>query len=81
MEVIKTNTGKQFDCDYVSVVPAVRTAYIRVQNTDIATVATVFGDTAETSALLWGDIRIEGYTRLAAIIPEGKTIRINLKEE
>lgn len=80
METIRTRTGKQFDCDYVSVVPSIGTVYIRVQNTDIATVATVFSDTSETSALLWEDIRIEGYTRLAAIIPEGKTIRINLKE-
>lgn len=81
MEKLITATGKQFDCDSVATIPEMGIAYIRVRNVDMPTVATVFGNPAETIQLWYEGQYIAQHTKLAALIPEGNTIRVNLKKE
>lgn len=81
MEKLITATGKQFDCDSMVMIPEMGIAYIRVQNVDMATIATVFGNPAETMQLWYEGQYIAQYTKLTALIPEGTTIRVNLKKE
>lgn len=81
MEKITTATGKQFDCDYVSTIPEMGIAYVRVLNSDMPTVAAVFGNPAETVQLWYDGTYIAQHTKLSALIPEGDAIRVNLKKE
>jgi len=81
MEKIKTATGKEFDCDYVSVLSTPKWAYIRIYNTDIGTVATVFSNPAETKTLTFGAITLDGYTRMRNLVPESNCIRVTLEKE
>lgn len=81
MERMKTASGKEFDCDYVSTMPSPARAYIRVRGVPIGTVATVFSDPEETRQLQFGAETIEGHTNLIALVPEGNAIRIVLGKE
>lgn len=81
MEKLKTATGKEFDCAYVSVLPDLNRCYVVVSNADIATVASVFSDPAETATLTHGETVVGDYTKLLAILPEEGDIRINLRKE
>ncbi len=81
METIKTATGNAYPCDYLSVIPYPAQAYIRILNTPLATVATVFGDPAETAALEYGEYNLTGYTHLVAIIPEVDAVKVCLGKE
>lgn len=77
-ERVLTHSGKQFDCDYLSTIPTPPRMYIRICNAQIANIAVVFSDTSETDLITYGDVVIEGYTQLIAIIPEGDVIRVVL---
>lgn len=81
MEKIKTATGQEFDCDFVSSMLFPSRTYIRVCGAPIGTVATVFSSKSETTSLRFGDNVIEGYTNLVAIVPESDAIRIVLGKE
>lgn len=81
MEKLKTATGKEFDCDYFNPFPPVSQVNLRVMNTPLTTVATVFGDPSET-VQLWCDGQYAAqYTKLVAIVPEGNAIRVVLGKE
>lgn len=81
MEKLKTATGKEFDCDYFNPFPPVGQINLRVMNTPLTTVATVFGDPSET-VQLWCDGQYAAqYTKLVAIVPEGNVIRVVLGKE
>ena len=81
MDILKTATGKEFDCDYFNPFPPVGQVNLRVLKTSLATVATVFGDTSET-VQLWCDRQYAAqYTKLVAIVPEGNAIRVVLGKE
>lgn len=81
METVKTATGKIFDVVSVTTLPEVRIAYIRVANSSLADVASVFGNPSETVKLWYNGAYMANYTRLDAIIPEGNIIRVNLRKE
>lgn len=81
MEKLKTATGKEFDCDYFNPFPPVRQTNLRVLNTDLVTVATVFSDPDETVQLCHGVQCASQYTKLVAIVPEGDAIRVVLGKE
>lgn len=81
MEKLKTATGKTFDSDYLATIPYPAQAYIRVLNTPLATVATVFSNPAETVQLLHGEYYLAHYTRLVAIVPEQEAIKVVLAKE
>lgn len=82
MEKLKTATGKEFDCDYFNPFPPVGQTNLRVLNTPLTTVASVFSDPNETVQLYCGDgdgmQYASQYTRLVAIVPEGNAVRIVL---
>ena len=81
MEKLKTATGKTFDSDYLATIPQPAQAYIRVLNTPLATVATVFCDPMETVQLLHGGCYLANYTRLVAIVPEQGAVKVVLAKE
>jgi len=78
MEILKTATGKEFYSDYIAVIPHPEQAYIRVLDTDITTVASIFSNPDETVQLWHGDHHLTDYTKLVAIIPEASAIKICL---
>ena len=81
MEKLMTATGKEFDCDYFNPFPPVGQTNLRVLNTDLVTVATVFADPVETVELHCGNQCASQYTKLVAIVPEGDAIRVVLGKE
>lgn len=81
MEKLKTATGKEFDCDYFNPFPLTGQTNLRVLNTDLVNVATVFSDPDETVQLDCGALSATQYTRLVAIVPEGDAIRVVLGKE
>lgn len=81
MEKLKTATGKTFDCDYFNPFPPAGQINLRVLNTPLATVATVFSASRETVQMWCGDEYAANYTKLIAIVPEGDAIRVVLGRE
>lgn len=81
MEKLKTATGKEFDCDYFNPFPPANQTNLRVWNTDLVTVATVFSDSDETAELNFGSQVASQHTKLMALIPEGDSIRVVLGKE
>lgn len=79
MEKLRTATGKEFDCDYFNPFPSVGQVNLRVLNTSLATVATVFSDPAETVQMWCGEQYAAQYTALKAIVPETGAIRVVLE--
>lgn len=81
MDKLITATGKEFNSDYLSAIPNPAQAYIRILNTPLATVATVFGDPMETVQLWHGKHYLAQYTHLVAIVPEADAIKVVLAKE
>lgn len=81
MEKLTTATGKTFDCDYFNPFPATNQCNLRVLNTLLATVATVFSNPAETAQLWCEGVYAAQYTKLVAIIPEMDAVRVVLGKE
>lgn len=81
MDQLKTATGKVFDCDYFNPYPRANRLYIRVLQSNLVTVAQVFGNPAETIQLWCGEQYIANYTVLMSISPEGNAIRVVLGKE
>lgn len=81
MEKVKTATGREFDCESFSLIEEPARLYIRISNTPLATIATVFGDPKETVQLYYGNLYVANYTKLLAIIPENGMVRVNLTKE
>ena len=48
MQKIKTASGKELDCDYITVMQSPTQAYIRVCNVSISEVASIFSNKSET---------------------------------
>ena len=81
MEKLKTATGMEFDCDYFNPFPPVGQVNLRVLNTSLATVATVFSNKNETVQLWFNGQYASQYTKLVAIVPEEDAIRVVLGKE
>lgn len=81
MEKLTTATGKNFDCDYFNPSQATNQCNLRVLNESLVTVATVFGNPAETVQLWFEGEYAAQYTKLIAIAPEGDAIRVVLGKE
>lgn len=81
MEELKTATGKEFPCDYFNPCPPLGQINLRVLNTPLATVATVFSNPQETVQMWCGEQYAAQYTKLIAIVPEGEAIRVVLGKE
>ncbi len=81
MDKLKTATGKLFDCDYLSAIPAPEQTFIRICNLPLAQVATIFSNPSETIQLWYGDNYLAHYTRLIALVPEHNAIKVVLGKE
>ena len=81
MDILKTATGKEFDCDYFNPFPPVGQVNLRVLNTPLAIVATVFSNPNETVQLWCDEQYAAQYTKLVAIVPEGNAVRVVLGKE
>lgn len=81
METVKTATGKVYQSDYLSVIPMPPQAYIRILNTPLAEVATVFSNPTETIQLWHGNYYLASYTHLVAIVPEPGAVKVVLSKE
>lgn len=81
MDTIKTSSGKIYECDLVSAIDSPCRLYIRVVNSTLSEVATIFGDKEESKELLYGDILLIGYTKLISIVIEDTAIRVVLTKE
>lgn len=80
MDVLKTATGKEFDCDYFNPAGVHKQMNIRVLNVPIATVATIFSDPIETMQMWCDGMYAENFTQLVAIVLEGDAIRVVLEK-
>lgn len=81
MDRIKTASGRIYHSDLCAQVPGMGLLYLRVLGVPLATVASVFGNPAETERIYYNDLYFSGYTRLDALIPEGDAVRIALRRE
>lgn len=81
MEKLVTATGKDLDCDYFNPFSPVRQVNIRIRNASITKVAEVFSNPAETVSLTVDGQKLNNYTKLVAIVPEGNAIRVVLERE
>lgn len=81
MDKLKTATGKEFSCDYFNPFPPAGQVNLRVLNTSLETVATVFANPNDTVQLWYGEQYAAQYTKLVAIVPEGNAIRVVLGKE
>lgn len=80
MDKIITATGKEFDCDYLTVRHSSNRAFIRVI-APIETVASVFYNKAETAKLTYCGETLTGYTKFVSIINEGDVFKVSLDKE
>lgn len=80
MDKIITATGKEFDCDYLTVRHSSNRAFIRVF-APIETVASVFGNKAETAKLTYCEESLIGFTKFISIINEGDAFKVCLEKE
>lgn len=80
MDILSTKNNS-FDSDYLATIPYPPRAYIRVCNSDFATVAAIFSNPAETSRIECGDVVLSGFTRLVAISAEDNAIKVCLAKE
>lgn len=81
MEKLRTATGKQFDCDYFNPFPPAGQVNLRVLNTSLVNVASVFGNSAETVQLWYGEQYLSQHTKVVAIVPEADAVRVVLGKE
>lgn len=79
MERITTATGKQFDVDLVCSIPSPPFAYIRIINSDLATVNKVFSDENETKRIEYNGFVLNGYTTLGYAKKEDIAIKVRLE--
>ena len=81
MDKLKTATGKEFDCDYFNQFPSENQVNLRVLNSSLVEVASVFGNPKETVQLWCGEQYLSNHTKVVAIVPEGDAIRVVLGKE
>lgn len=81
MEQLTTATGKKFDVVYFTRLSVPEQLYIRVVNSSLVNVVTVFSNPTETVQLWFEGEYAAQYTKLVAIIPEVDAIRVVLGKE
>ena len=81
MEKLQTATGRKISCDYFNPNQSVPQVDIQIYGVSVAEAASIFSDRRETEQLWYGNQYLAHYTRLVAIIPSEKSIRIVLGKE
>lgn len=78
---IKLATGREMECDYMDHSDLRRQANIRIRNTPISEIATVFSNPAETAFFSFERDYAAGFTKLLAMIDDGDAIRVVMGKE
>ena len=81
MEYLTTATGRKISCDYFNPNQPVPQVDIQIPGLSVSEAASIFSDRRETEQLWYGNQYLAHYTRLVAIIPDSKSIRIVLGKE
>lgn len=81
METIKTATGRELECDMFSMIPTPPRCYISLPNVSFQDAVMIFGDSAETQLLRYGENVVEGFTTLQAISEASGSTMVTLKKE
>ena len=81
MTKIKLASGKQLDCDYMGHSQQRRQATIRILNTSMTEIASVFSNPAETAAMWFENDYAAGFTKLLAMIDDGDAVRVVLGKD
>lgn len=81
MEQLTTATGKKFDVVSFTRLSVPEQLYIRVVNSTLVNVVTVFSNPAETAQMWFEGEYAAQYTKLVAVIPEGDAVRVVLGKE
>lgn len=81
MDKIRTATGLELNCSSFAMLEDMGLLYIRVSGVSLLRVTQIFSDPRETIQLWYGNQYVSQYTKLDAIIPEGRVIRICLRKE
>ena len=76
MEEIITATGKIFKVDMVCSIP--QYVYIRIVDSDMQTIRSVFSDPNETIIIQYGDYALLNYVRLGYAQYENGAIKVRL---
>lgn len=80
-KTIETATGKEFKTNYFNPSSSLGRLTMRILESNMADVAAVFADPAETVRMTHAGRTVEGYTKLIYISPEGAAIRVALRKE
>lgn len=78
---IRMATGRELECDYMDHSQQHRQANIRILNTSITEVASVFSNPTETTQMWFERDYAAGFTKLLAMIDDGDAIRVVLGKE
>lgn len=78
---ITTATGREFKTDYFNASENLGRLSMRLLETTLVDVASVFSNPAETVNLTFGGRTVMDYTKLVYISPEGDAIRVTLRKE
>lgn len=81
MEILKTASGKTFDCDMFSVIQSPPRCYIRLPGESFASALQVFSDPAETIQIWYGTEYVSGFSGLQAISDSNGAVMVTLKKE
>lgn len=81
MDYLATATGRKITCDYFNPNQPVPQVDIQISGLSVVEAASVFSDRRETEQLRYGKQYLAHYTRLVAIIPSEKSVRIVLGKE
>lgn len=81
MDYLTTATGRKISCDYFNPNQPVPQVDIQISGISVSEAASIFSDRRETEQLWYGSQYLAQYTRLVAIIPDSKSIRIVLGKE
>lgn len=74
-----TATGKEFPSDYLVTIPSPDMLFVRLLDTERETAESVFQNPEETSVLVYGGDRYEGYTGFRSIFDEGDALKVGLE--
>ncbi len=81
MEKLQTATGRKIFCDYFNPNQFVPQVDIQIYGVSVSEAASIFSDRRETEQMWYENQYLAHYTRLVAIIPSEKSVRIVLGKE
>lgn len=81
MDTLKTATGRELKCDYFNPFPQENLLNIQIVDIPLSIAAEIFSDPKETSQLWCSGMYVAQYTKLKALFPYDRSIRVVLGKE